>query len=94
MDDPNSPRPLIESPRFTKERERFAPDARRFDDAMRAIDLRLSRDPENGIRISRGGLYATCITFSDGRTFAIYYTFDDEKVVLESLRPDRILSDL
>lgn len=61
---------------------------------MRAVDLRLGRDPESGIRISRGGLHATCITFSDGRTFAIYYTFDDEKVVLESLRPDRILSDL
>ena len=61
---------------------------------MRAVDLRLSRNPESGIQISRGGLYAACITFSDGRTFAIYYTFDDEKVVLESLRPDRILSDL
>lgn len=87
-------RSLVESPQFTKERERFAPDARRFDDAMFALDWRLSRDPESGIRVSRGGLYATCITLSDGRTFAIYYTFDDKTVVLESLRPDRMLSDL
>ncbi len=87
-------RSLVESPQFTKERERFAPDARRFDEAMRAVDLRLDRDPESGIRITHGGLYATCITFSDGRTFAIYYTFDDRTVVLESLRPDRMLSDL
>lgn len=28
----SSHRSLVESPRFTKERERFAPDARRFDE--------------------------------------------------------------
>jgi hypothetical protein len=61
---------------------------------MEGLDLRLSREPESGIRLTLAGLYATCIVFSDGRTFAIYYTFDDEYVTLESLRLDRMLSDL
>jgi hypothetical protein len=86
-------RVLVESPRFTRERERVASDARRFDEAMRAIDFRLCREPEGGIRISQGGLYATCINFPDGQTFAIFYTFDAEKVVLQSIRPDRIVSE-
>ena len=60
---------------------------------MRAIDFRLCREPEGGIKISRGGLYATCLTFPDGQTFAIFYTFDAEKVVLQAIRPDRIVSD-
>jgi hypothetical protein len=84
---------IVESPRFSKERERVAGDTRRFDEAMRAIDFRLCREPEGGIRISRRGLYATCINFPDGQTFAIFYTFDDEKVVLQSIRPDRIVAD-
>jgi hypothetical protein len=82
---------LVESPRFSREREHLT-DARRFDEAMRAIDYRLSREPEAGLRVSRS-LYATCISFPDGRTFAIFYTFDAETVVLQSIRPDRIISD-
>ncbi|MFY9823745.1 MAG: hypothetical protein WAM82_20360 [Thermoanaerobaculia bacterium] len=35
---------------------------------MRAIDFRLCREPEGGIKISRGGLYATCINFPDGQS--------------------------
>ena len=67
-------------------------DARRFDEAMRAIDFRLCRESEGGLRISKN-LYATCISFPDGRTFAIFYTFDAERVVFQSIRPDRIVSD-
>lgn len=68
-------------------------DVRRFDEAMRALDFRLCRDPESGIRISLGGLYATCISFPEGTTLAIYYTFDNETVVLESVRLDRLFTD-
>ncbi|MFL6261466.1 MAG: hypothetical protein ACJ76Y_17365 [Thermoanaerobaculia bacterium] len=92
MDD-KPKRVLVESLRFTRERTKIVADVRRFDDAMRAIDFRLCRDPESGIQISRGGLYATCISFPDGTTFAIYYTFDDHQVVLESVRRDSLVFD-
>jgi len=80
-------RELVESPRFTKERERFAPDAHRFDDDMGTVALPLSRYPERGACDVLGSYYVTRIEFSDGRAFAIYYTFDDNKVFLESLLP-------
>ncbi len=83
----------MESLRFTRERGKIVSDVRRFDNAMRAIDFRLCRDPESGIQISKGGLYATCVSFPDGTTFAIYYTFDDHEVVLESVRRDSSVSD-
>lgn len=85
-------RSLIESPRFTEERLALRVDVRRFDEAMRAIDFKLSRDPESGIPIERG-LWATCVSFPGGPTLAIYYTFDDRSVVLQSVRMDRIFSD-
>lgn len=59
---------------------------------MRAIDLRLSRQPDSGIHIERG-LWATCISFPGGPTLAIYYTFDETEVILQSVRLDPIFSD-
>jgi hypothetical protein len=88
----NFERSIVESPRFAEERAAISLDVRRFDEAMRAIDFKLSRDPESGIPIERG-LWATCVSFPGGPTLAIYYTFDDRYVVLQSLRVDRIFSD-
>jgi hypothetical protein len=85
-------RSIVESPRFAEERSAVSPDVRRFDEAMRAIDLKLSRNPESGIPLERG-LWATCVSFPGGPTFAIYYTFDDVSVVLQSVQVDRIFSD-
>jgi hypothetical protein len=85
-------RSIVESPRFAEERNAVSPDVRRFDEAMRAIDLRLSRNPKSGIPLERG-LWVTCVSFPGGPTLAIYYTFDDESVVLQSVRLDRIFSD-
>lgn len=90
--DSKFPRTLVESLRFTEERERVAPDVRRFDEAMRAIDFRLCRNPESGIHIERG-LWATCISFPGGPTLAIYYTFDDHTVELQSVRLDPLFSE-
>ena len=59
---------------------------------MRAIDLKLSRDPQSGMPIDRG-LWATCVSFPGGPTLAIYYTFDEHHVVLQSVRVDPIFSD-
>lgn len=80
-----SARTVIESERFTGERERLDPSVRRMDQALTGVVSILATTPTLGQQTNKPGIWAMPTKEWDDVPLVIYYSFDSETVVLESV---------
>lgn len=85
---PNGGREIVESTRFASERDAIMGDVRRWDEIFFGIDWALCLDPEEaGQTTSAPGIWAVPIVLPAGEPdLLVYYTFNDERVTLMSIR--------
>ena len=81
----NTLRTVIESERFSEEKTAFANDIKRFDKMMFGIDHVLARNPEIGEQTDNPDIWSIPINTWSSRTLLVYYSFDENQVVLESI---------
>jgi hypothetical protein len=82
-------RQVIESKRFSRERDRLlTDDIRRWDEIFRGIEWALCQAPERvGKETSAPGIRAVPVAQPPGQIdLVVYYTFNDEQVTLLSIR--------
>ena len=83
-------RTIVEQPRFVKEKAELPPSSqRRIDEVLEGACFYLARrpDPDGGVgqRTPRPGVYAFSTHPWNTSVFDIFYSFDDERVFLESI---------
>ena len=78
-------RTVVESRRFELERNALNPDVERMDDILFGVTEVLSRKPELGKQTQNPGIWAIAAAPWTEEPLTIYYSFDDNNVVLESV---------
>jgi hypothetical protein len=88
---PKPNREFVHDERFEQEREEIEPDFWRFDKALQLVEEVLCVNPEKGIQLPIPGIWICGITVpAEGPKRAIkatiFYSFDENKVRLRSIR--------
>lgn len=85
---PHNRREVVESRRFSRERDELQPDVERWDEIFFGIDWALCQNPEEvGKETSVPGIRAIPIILPPGEgNLLVYYTYNDERVTLLSVR--------
>ena len=75
-------RDIVRDPRFEQELAQIESDVQRADEFLEGAETILAREPQFGHRLGNSNVY-----FIPGWTIDlnIYYTFDDERVILLSI---------
>lgn len=83
---PDNNRTVIESETFAASKAKLRIEPRLLDDLLEGIIFFLSRMPQWGWQIGNTKLYAITLDLPvDPYEAVVYYTFDDERVVLEDI---------
>lgn len=79
---------VVESQNFEADRARISNDIRRMDEILQGVYWVLSREPFRGKQTSANNIWAiTTRSVQDIPSLAIYYTFNEEQVILLSVVP-------
>jgi hypothetical protein len=86
-------RNFVYEPRFETEATAIDGDFHRMDEAMMYVEAVLRTDPEFGLQTATPPVWVAPIVFagettSGAQAASIFYTFDDERVRLLSIRRD------
>jgi hypothetical protein len=86
-------RNFVYEPRFEAEAAAIDSDFHRMDEAMMYVESVLRTDPEFGLQTAAPAVWVAPIVFpgettSGAQAASIFYTFDDERVRLLSIRRD------
>jgi hypothetical protein len=86
-------RDFVYEPRFEAEAAAIDSDFHRMDEAMMYVEAVLKTDPEFGLQTVTPAVWVAPIVFpaetsSGAQAASIFYTFDDERVRLLSMRRD------
>ena len=81
-------RTIIRDPQFEEELKQLIFHARRADEFVEAVEFLLARDPERGLQARPGSPVWTIPVQNvvDVTPVIIYYTFNEEKVILLSIQ--------
>lgn len=78
-------REVIESPRYTKERNLLQPDVARMDEILDGVVWVLSEDPTVGRKTPNPAIWAMPTIAWNTVPLVVYYSFNENQVVLESI---------
>ena len=82
----NNIRTVWESVQFIKERKKLNPDIQRMDEILDGVTWVLAVRPELGKRTNNPLIWAIATVPWTTASFVIYYSFDENEVVLKAIK--------
>jgi hypothetical protein len=83
------PRQIIEEESFDADKRNLMPDAKRLDEVLEGVMIRLCRDAESGTNLPGSDLYVTItLAYPDAPALGVTYRFDNDHVYLIGVELD------
>lgn len=82
----NKMRTVLESPGFTKGRKKLNPDVERMDEILDGVTWVLAVRPDLGSETHNPRIWAIATVPWTNASFVIYYSFNENEVVLEAIK--------